>query len=483
MKRRFLPSTGLALLALLAGCDGKRVDGPVAVSVIGQAPAVVDPIRKAISPPGAVLLAAVAQGLVRFDGAGQIEPGLAIRWDVSDDGLYYTFRLADRAALDAEEAARRLRAAIAPASRNPLKPLLGAVDEIVAVTPEVVEIRLAAPQPNLLELLAQPEMALLDGDAGTGPLAIAARGNPVLTLAPILQPDEEIDPSGQGNREITLRGERAGLAVARFKEGRAAIVLGGTFADLAIARAADLPARVLRFDPVAGLFGLAVVSPTGFLGAAENRRALAMSIDRDRIAAAFPNSGWRTSITLVPPGTSELGAPGRLEWADLSPELRHRVSSGIVRLWTERNGPVPRLRLAMPEGPGGRLLFQLLAAGWRAIGIEAERVASDADADLRLIDMVAPSDSAAWYLHRFSCGANPVCDREADIAFKSAMAAATAEDRTGWLAEAETEFAKAMPFLPIAQPLRWSLVAPRLEGFRENPRGVHPIHHLLPAER
>ena len=36
----------------------------------------------------------LAQGLVRFDGAGQVEPGLAERWNVSDDGLSYIFRLA-----------------------------------------------------------------------------------------------------------------------------------------------------------------------------------------------------------------------------------------------------------------------------------------------------------------------------------------------------------------------------------------------------
>ena len=475
MKLPFLPPAGFALLALLAGCDGRRIDGPVAVSVIGEPPAAVDPNRKPLSPPGAVLLAAVAQGLVRFDGAGQIEPGLAIRWDVSDDGLYYTFRLAEGAAIDADEAARRLRAAIAPASRNPLKPLLGAVDEIVAVTPEVVEIRLAAPQPNLLELLARPEMALLDGDAGTGPLAVAAGGNPVLTLAPILQPEEEIGTAKLEDRNVILRGERAGLAVARFREGRSALVLGGTFADLPIARAAGLPARMLRFDPVLGLFGLAVVRPAGFL---------AMAIDRDRIAAAFPDSGWRSSISLVPPGTSELGPAGRIDWStDLSPDLRVRVAGGIVRFWAGRNGPVPTLRVAMPEGPGGRLLFRLLAADWRAIGVAAEQVAFAADADLRLIDAIAPSDTAAWYLHRFSCGASPVCDREADIALNNAIAATTAEDRTGWLTEAETELAKTVPFLPIAQPLRWSLVAPRLEGFRENPRGVHPLHQLLPARR
>jgi peptide/nickel transport system substrate-binding protein len=477
---RLLP--GLVLLALLASCGGKDDDGPVAVSVIGSMPAIEDPSRKPLFPPSAALLAATAQGLVRFDRAGQIEPGLAIRWDVSDDGLYYTFRLATTLGLDAEQAARRLRAAIAPSSHNPLKPLFGAVDEIVAVTPEVIEIRLVSPQPNLLELLAQPEMALLDGGAGTGPFAISIRESKALTLRLAAPPDDEPLPSDESPRDIRLRGGRAALAVARFKEGKADLVLGGTFADLAIARLIRPPAKALRFDPAPGLFGLAVAEPKGFLAQPENRRALALAIDRARIAAAFPESGWRASEALVAPGTVELGAGMPLDWADLSPALRRQIATGSVRLWTQRNGAPPRLRVAMPPGPGARLLFTLLAIGWRDIGIETISVTSGADADLRLIDAVAPSDTAAWYLHAF-CADSATCSPEADKALQAADKAPTAAERAARLAEAEAALAEAVPFLPIAQPLRWSLVSPRLDGFQENPRSVHPLNHLIRPKR
>jgi peptide/nickel transport system substrate-binding protein len=118
--RRALPTiASLALMALLTGCGDRGNDGPIPVSLIGPMPAIADPNQKALSASSSALLSATAQGLVRFDGAGQIEPGLAIRWDVSDDGLYYTFRLADGTDIDAEDVARRLRAAIGPASRNP----------------------------------------------------------------------------------------------------------------------------------------------------------------------------------------------------------------------------------------------------------------------------------------------------------------------------------------------------------------------------
>ena len=55
-------------------------------------------------------------------------------------------------------------------SRNPLKDTLGAVDEIVAMTDRVIEIRLRAPRPNLLQLLAQPEFALAPRRPGQRPV-------------------------------------------------------------------------------------------------------------------------------------------------------------------------------------------------------------------------------------------------------------------------------------------------------------------------
>src|SRR5687768_14321176 len=91
-RRTFLIGlTGLVLLA--ASCRDKE-SGPIEVSAIGARPELANPNLKALDPPSAFLVEAVAQGLVRFDSAGEIEPALAQRWIVSDDGLRYTFRLA-----------------------------------------------------------------------------------------------------------------------------------------------------------------------------------------------------------------------------------------------------------------------------------------------------------------------------------------------------------------------------------------------------
>ncbi|HEY0086921.1 MAG TPA: ABC transporter substrate-binding protein, partial [Allosphingosinicella sp.] len=264
------------------------------MSAIGAPPALVNPNLQPLDPPRAFLLEAAAQGLVRFDASGQIEPALAQRWIVSDDGLRYTFRLArldwpgGGGRITAEQVVQRLRAAIGRAGRNPLKPVLGAIQSVDAMTPEVIEIVLKSPRPSFLHLLAQPELAVLRGAAGSGPYrAEAAEGGAMLLTWPRSDDPDEVGEAVPA--PVLLRGEPAALAVARFAAGGADLVTGGTAGDLPLARAARLPAERLQFDPVAGLYGLAFdregASPTFTAPAA--RQALAMALDRAAYVAAL----------------------------------------------------------------------------------------------------------------------------------------------------------------------------------------------------
>lgn len=484
----------LLLPLLAAACSEKGADGPLNVSVIGDTPKIADPNRRPLSAPDAALMQATAQGLIRFDGGGQIEAGLAMRWDVSDEGLYYTFRLQDDAGIDTENVARSLRAAIARSSRNPLQPMLGSVDEIVAVTPEVIEIRLIAPRPILLQLLAQPEMGLVASRTrgGTGPLHILERGKERIVLAPLqdrVESDEDEDEDERARQQIWMRGERAALAVARFRNNGAQAVLGGRFHDLAIARAGGTPANTLRFDPVAGLFGLVVVDRKGFTGHPDARRALSMALDRDRLVAAFGVKTWRSALTLVPAGVADLSSPAVPDWASMPIDDRRAIARGTVarlradqarQAGSEDASTAPRVRVSLPNGPGSRLLFTFLRRDWARIGVEAEAVGPDDDADLRLIDLVAPADSGSWYLRQFTCNRSPVCNEAVDEALNAGRSAPSLPERNILLGQADQALMRITPFIPIATPMRWSLVAPELTAFQENARGTHPLNHLRP---
>jgi peptide/nickel transport system substrate-binding protein len=251
-------ATAFALLLALAGCGGPET-GPVEVSAIGAPPRLADPNRTRLDASSGFLAEAIAQGLVRFNADGDIEPALAQSWIISDDGLTYTFRLrrtnwTDGSRVTAQQVAARLRLALGRASRNALKPVLGAVSEIVAMTDEVVVINLRGPRPNFLQLLAHPELAIIQGSGGTGPYRLATGGEAGVVRLQIIRGEDEEAPDD--SPDILLRGEPAGRAVARFADGRRTLVVGGTAGDLPFARAANLPNSALVFDPVSGLFGL-----------------------------------------------------------------------------------------------------------------------------------------------------------------------------------------------------------------------------------
>ena len=469
----------LFALVLLTGCD-EASTGPIAVTAIGGEPRLVNPNLQPLDPPSAFLTQAVAQGLVRFDAAGEIEPALAQSWIVSDDGLRYTFRLRrttwpDGSRVTAEQVASRLRAAASRASRNPLKPVLGAIDNVVAMTDEVLEISLRGPRPNLLQLLAQPQMAILQNRRGTGPYRIASPGNPVRLEWP--RADDE-DDSDESSPEILLGGERAAVAVALFGDDETALVIGGSIADLAVARAADLPRDRLVFDPVSGLFGLVFTSSEGALADPGVRRALSMAIDRQSLVAALGVPGLAPRTALVPAGLDELPRPAQPDWTASPLPMRRELATRTI---AALDSP-PRLRVAMPDAPGYRLVFAHLRRDWRLIGIEAERVPANARAELRLIDSVAPASLATWYLRHLTCDVSRVCDPAADQALLAGRMAHKVADRRRELATADQLLNVLTPFIPLTAPVRWSLVSPRLTGFRPNPFARHEASELIAEE-
>jgi peptide/nickel transport system substrate-binding protein len=475
--------SALAACLLMSGCQEPET-GPLRLVAIGPPPQLVNPSRDPVGPASAVLLDAVAQGLVRFDAAGEIEPALAQSWILSDDGRRYTFRLrrtlwASGERVTAKQVVERLQAAFARASRNPLKPVLGAIDQIEAMTDQVLEIRLKAPRANFLPLLAQPEMAIIAQNGGTGPYRVDGEqdGAVRLTLPP---PDEDEESTAASTPEILIRGEAAPVAVARFVQGEADLVTGGTLGDLPVLTAAALPANAVLFDPARGLLGLLVTRAEGPLADPRFRHALAMSIDRDAIAQRLGVPALLPRSSLLPTGLAEAPAPGTPDWAGVPLATRRAAAARIVADLSDVGRP--RMRVALPPGPGHRILFAHIRRDWRLIGVEAIAVEPGKEADLRLIDEVAPAEIVPWYLRHFMCGTSAVCDAAADELLEAARVTLNPAERQALLQQADRLLVAAAPFLPIGQPVRWSLRNERLNGLRANAYARHPVTELIRQE-
>ena len=470
----------LAVSLALAGCTAQRDDIPITMSVIGTPLKLADPRLLKTDAGGEAMLAATAQGLVSFDAEGRIAPGLAERWIVTDDGMSIIFRIrratwTDGRPVTARAVADRLRAIMAPGSAHPFRPLLGGVEQVIAMTGQVIEIRMRAPQPELLQLLAQPDMAIIREKAsqGTGPYRVHSVRAGVSRMRPIRDSSLEEPDSRVERDDIRARGEPAALAVARFQARELSLVAGGTFGDLALARAAKPASEQFQVDPAYGLFGLAVTDDSKALTEASVRYALAMSIDRERIVQSFGLSSWQAQVAVLPTQLDSNSAPSALEWVYLDQAARIAKARGLIK--GRIIGPI---RIALPQNSGGRLLFAAIAADWRKIGVTAQSVAMTAPADLRLIDEVAPNSAALWYLQRLSCAHGLPCDSVLETSLNAARTATTSKERGDAIVEADSRLAQRQVFIPLALPLRWSLVSANLVGWRGNAFAVHPLMTL-----
>lgn len=485
-----LPMVLAALLTTvaLAGCQDSQV-GPVVVSVIGAQKDLVEPLKNSLSPPSKLILEATAQGLVAFDESGGIVPALAQRWIVEDEGRSYIFRLRrarwpDGSRIDAKEVAELLKSRIrANLSLDPLGDL-DVVAEVVPMTGEVIEVRLAAARPTFLQLLAQPQMAILSRDGGTGPYRKEKRGA-AWFLKPVEDPmavhDGDTPPEVPSWQNRVLRAERAAKAIARFRFGLSQLVLGGRFTDLPLLAKSGVDKNAVHVDPVQGLFGLAITGDGTFLDDQSVREALSMAIEREKLPAAFALGGWGITDAILPQQLDLPGQPSTPRWHDMAMDDRRSAAADAITRWRTAHGTPPVLRIALPEGAGAKVMFGLIASDLGRIGVAARQVRLDEDADLRLIDEVAAYDSAVWYLGRISCARKVHCDPAAEAKLNE-VGLATAEDaRIASLGEAEALVTAHAGYIPLAAPVRWSLAARLLNGFTSSPRARHPLNHLFRA--
>jgi peptide/nickel transport system substrate-binding protein len=210
------------------------------------------------------------------------------------------------------------------------------------------------------------------------------------------------------------------------------------------------------------------------------RQALSMAIDRDAIQVRFGTATLQQRASILPAGLGELPAPGVPDWAGVPLPARREAADRIVD--DQEGVERPRVRVAISNSAGHRILFAHLRRDWRTIGVEAVAVAPGQESELRLIDEVAPADLVPWYLRHFMCGASVVCDAAADQLLEAARNTADPAERQALLAQADRLLVAAAPFLPIGQPVRWSLRNERLNGFRPNVYARHAATELIRQE-
>jgi ABC-type transport system substrate-binding protein len=498
MTWKHLPLLSALVLALplgAAGCNRSEPRPPVRVVVVE---------RKAALTLAAEALGA---GLTARSADGGIIPALAQSWRVSDDGLSVLFRLrpahfADGQPVTADDVVTSFERA---RSRNrPLSGLMGGITRLSAPLPEVVELTLSTPQPELLELLAMPELAIHPRRGGhRAPGAFRVTGQPVLpaavpaksargsaphaALAEIVFPltlvrnPQAAVPSPGGNATIMLDIAAPGEAVRRFQQGQADVVYGARLQGFTDAR---ILARrnTLLLEPARAVLMLLVNERDGPLADPRIRRALALALDREGLALRLFGSAAAAAVPgLVPPGI-----PGARPPVLLAPLDERRAEA---RQLLQAAGVTLPFHVALSAGNSSEeeRLARLIAADLAPLGIEiglarrspqAQAAAvANGDFTLALVERWSPINSPLAFLLPLRCGANRhgVCVAQADRLLAEAWAAPTLAARQAAYAEAERLWIEDGGAIGLIQPLAWALVSPRVTGFEANAMGVHPL--------
>ena len=148
--RGLITVSSFALMASLANAQDN-----VTIAIQLEPPNL-DPTGAAAQAIDSVMYSNVFEGLTRFMSDGAVVPGLAKSWDISADGLSYTFNLQtgvtfhDGTTMDAEDVKFSLDRARAEDSTNAQKGLFANIAAVDVVDAATVEVTLSQPTGNFL---------------------------------------------------------------------------------------------------------------------------------------------------------------------------------------------------------------------------------------------------------------------------------------------------------------------------------------------
>ena len=506
---RFLASL---LLFLLAACGGLAPGGSTdSRSIIRLADADargLDP--HVISDIVSVRIASDQfEGLTRFDVKGVVEAGLAENWEISADGLTWTFRLreglrfSDGNPIAADVFAKALARIREVATASPHVALFSSIDKIEARGAREVVVRLVHPFPQLPDLLAHPALAALPfhrvdklGEKWTSDRPLVTSGPYRLTGWKLAQAISlEANPRWHGGMPATPK-----IIWRAMENPQSAlrVMLAGS-ADIS----SNFPAsrygwlqenhpQLLRSFDYLGSYYFAFNTRRAPFNDARVRRALAMAVDRKWIAEKMVAAGNVPEWGLLPPGLAG-GKSFKPEWADWS---REKLLTAARRLLADAGYDADKpltFEIRFNSSSEHRRAAVAMATMWRDIGVDAKLLNSEAslhfdslkrgDFDLArsgwIADLPAPENFLS--VHRGDAGPQNYSGYN-NPAFDSALDAAVAEPQPGRrlqkMLAAEAMLMADMPILPLYYYTSRNLVQPGVKGWEDNISNVHPSRFL-----
>ncbi|MFA7263209.1 MAG: peptide ABC transporter substrate-binding protein [Caulobacter sp.] len=473
-------------------------------------------------------------GLSQSDPEGKPIPGMAERWDISPDGLTWTFHLreavwSDGAPITADDFVYSFRRLLDPKTGSEYATVFylvkgaqavhedGAPLETLGVTapdPRTLRIALTHPAPYLIELAKHHTMYPL-------PRHVVDRWG-----KDWIKPEHFV-----GNGPYVLKEYRLGNYVRAVKNPRfwdaAKVCIDEVYyyptndaisAERRVARGeldvnTDIQSNRIAFlrKTMPGYvrtntwLGVAYLAfnnnpKTGYPPFRDRRvrQALTMAIDRDFIATKLLRGGQLPAATFTPPGVANYGGAAPPYWANWS--LARRQARARRLLAEAGYGPNRPLKVEIKHRntPDPMLFMPAVQADWKDIGVEvslAQEETQIAYADYRARAFQVAD--AAWIadyndpasfldLQRSFYGPQNYSDYN-NPRYDALMARADQEPdavkRGGYIAQAEHIMLEDAPVAPIYFYVNKNLVRPDITGWVDNLLDHHRTRWLCMKPR
>jgi oligopeptide transport system substrate-binding protein len=397
----------------LPGCGdrGSREESPSGVPVLNRGlstePESLDP-QKSRSVQAADVLRDIGEGLVSYDAAGELVPGTAESWEISNSGLTYTFRIRPDARwsngdpVTADDFVYGLRRLVDPATAAFYAAELGNVvnaadiiagrrspDElgVAASDDHTLVISLVRPTPYLLSLLTHPStFPVHRGSIRQHGDAFARAGNLLSNGAYVLVDWEQGAVIELHRNEHYWNDAETSIDVVRHH------VVTQEMAEFNRYRAGELHitstvppdnfeqiradfAEELHIHPTLGVYyyGFNLTRPP-FADNPELRQALSMAIDREVLVEAITGRGEAPAYSWVTPGVDNYD-PVRLPYTELSQQERNAIAQSLYRkAGYSRENPL-RFELRYNTSDTQQRIALAVQAMWRKVlGAEAQLV-------------------------------------------------------------------------------------------------------------